>query len=77
MSVTRIKISEAIASYNERNPEKRQLDRNSMVEKTGATYNTLFTNWDKGQVSKAINLLISISDITGVSLDDLIERDTD
>lgn len=80
MSKSKITISvdDAIEHYNEKNPDKRQMSRDSLIEKLDSklTKETI-RNWGNGNIPKAFINLSDIMAETGCELSDLltIERD--
>ena len=74
--VLRIKIDEAIREYNENSLESEKMDRYKLAEKAGCTYSTLF-NLNSGRVGKSTQVLSSIAQVLGVTLDEIVKLKSD
>lgn len=70
--VTRIKLDEAIESWNQKNPEKRKKTRDSVAEAIGVNYHSL-SRMANGSIGKGMQTLSSLAQELDITVDELLE----
>lgn len=70
MSEKIIDVEFAIAKYNKKNPDKKQLNQKSLSEKVGNN-KQMFSEWKK-KCPKSISFLMKVSEVTGCPVNEMV-----
>lgn len=73
-----INVDDAISVWNNNNPEKRKMTRQTLIEglENKITIPTI-QNWKKGEIPKALHAINEIIKVTGCTISDLIKISID
>ena len=72
--IKRLKITEKVKEFNDKNPDKRKVDRHYLAEKAGVHYATI-DNLDNGRViGKTLKAAHIIAELLECTVDELIQK---
>lgn len=66
-----IDVDRVIASYNKKNPTKRQMDRKTLAETIGVN-KQVFSDWKRGKTPKWVYVLIKLMNVGKCDVKDFI-----
>lgn len=71
-----IDVDLVIKSYNEKNPDKKQIDRKQLAEMLDVN-RQLFSDWKGGRTPKIIYMLLKLMEIGACKFEDLLTEKTE